>query len=182
MPDRRSRPRLVVLVRALPFQILLVVFVATSAGCRHRPSSQEAAPATPAAAPAVASLDDPCTLLSDDDVAEVLRMPQVRRERTGAGARSGKICSISASDRSRQNGLGFSIGYGTDEDFQQMRGSASATAESVPGVGEQAFWSDSLSTAAALVNGRAVIVTGPDDRASAVALLKRALARLPAGR
>jgi hypothetical protein len=192
-----GRPWREVLPRVIPAWILVIVIVAASVGCRHRPSSEAAAPAAASAgvaAPAVASLDDPCTLLTDGDVADVLKLDQVQRKvvpttfemdlGSGKTTSSGKACSISANDRGHQNIMVFSISYGTEEDFlhDKAREVNNVSADLLPGIGDRAFWNSGTYTGAALVGARAVIVGGAFDRDAAAGLLERAVARLPAGR
>jgi hypothetical protein len=179
-----------------------VVLCLAPAGCRH-PSERAAEDLSFGAKDhslgGVVNLDDPCTLLTNADVANVLHslIVDASRPRTNLAAeyvdaasghvttRPERTCLVvsSSGDVLRPEAMKhvvFSITVGTSADYERERARArSRAAEALPGVAEQALWNGVAKTAAALKGGRAVLISGIPDRTAAADLLKRASGRLP---
>jgi hypothetical protein len=162
--------------------------------------SKRSATDEPTSLGGVLNLDDACTLLTNADVHEVLNSLIIDREprRKGVAAEyvhaaSGRVtapppektCFVGSSSGDvihpeAMKVVAFSITVGTVADYQREQARAgSRGTEPLPGVAEQAFWNGGNETAVALKGGRAVVISGIGDRSAAVALLKRAAARLP---
>lgn len=147
---------------------LMLVFLA---GCGPRPGD----------------LTDPCSFLTVGEIEKTLDVDHVQMRRLpratirGFDHRGGQVCLLSASGL--MNGMMFQIEVGTPGDFArekaQVMGRGLKKAEDVPGIAETAFWNAGTTTAAALKNGHAVIVSGIYRKADALNLIKKAVARLP---
>jgi hypothetical protein len=150
----------------------------------------------------VADLKDPCTIVSDDDIAEVLHLKVDERRSEPetvsfafAGERGSgdskrtvlKDCTITATNRgSRLQAMVFQVSYGTPVEFRdKMATTARASSgvlgpgEPLPGIGDEAFWNAAGETAGVKRGMRVVLISGMPDRATARALIAKAAYRLP---
>jgi len=149
----------------------LLLLTAALAGCRSR-----------------GDLADPCSFLTAGEVKEAFdvdHVQMVRRDQVSLAPEDrekklGQMCIVTASDVA--NFTMFHVRLGTPAEFVSEKVRVvrkNQGTENLPGIAEQAFWNQSTSTAAALKNGHAVILTSVLRKATAVDLLKKAAKRLP---
>jgi hypothetical protein len=154
--------------------------------------------------PKPADPSQPCSFLTDNELEGALDAALIQRALnprnitlTVSGTRShaessGLMCSITASGPSGMTIL--NVWAATTSEFEALKDQRSTTytfskeglatqktappTESLPGIGDAAYWNPSAAIAAARKKDHAVVINGLIDRKAIITLIKRAAARL----